>query len=191
MQTNLTRIYYRDDFTVKIRLRCIDRDGNETDAGLPPFDWRARLSTSGSQRFVAIASNAGEPQGWEPAGDGAILVRLDRHGLMPGRLHAEFAFALPDSGFPDGSQKLVRSYDLGVELTADPRDIPSAAAATLDVPWLLIKGDSAVMTYIELVTDTATYLVPVCGELPCRKADPDNYGDYYGTDFFSIGSWDD
>ena len=193
----MQKVYHRDDFAVTIRLRAIDREGNTVDVGVPPFDWGARLFTPGSPRFVAISQKDGVAQGWTPADDGGIRVHLDRHGLWPGRLMAEFAFALPGEGYPDGSQRMVRKYDLGVELTADARDVPTEMAAAADVPWQLIKGDqgeSAVLGRVELVTDRATYELPLCGEPVTVKphdAGGVAYPYYYGSGSVELwGVWD-
>ena len=193
----MQKVYHRDDFAVTIRLRGIDREGNMVDVSVPPFDWGARLFTPGSSRFVAISQKDGVAQGWTPADDGGIRVHLDRHGLWPGRLMAEFAFALPGEGYPDGSQRMVRKYDLGVELTADARDVPTEMAAEVDVPWQLIKGDqgeSAVLGRVELVTDRATYELPLCGEPVTVKphdAGGVAYPYYYGSGSVELwGVWD-
>ena len=193
----MEKVYHRDDFAVTIRLRGIDREGNMVDVSVPPFDWGARLFTPGSSRFVAISQKDGVAHGWTPADDGGIRVHLDRHGLWPGRLMAEFAFALPGEGYPDGSQRMVRKYDLGVELTADARDVPTEMAAEVDVPWQLIKGDqgeSAVLGRVELVTDRATYELPLCGEPVTVKphdAGGVAYPYYYGSGSVELwGVWD-
>ena len=193
----MQKVYHRDDFAVTIRLRGIDREGNMVDVSVPPFDWGARLFTPGSSRFVAISQKDGVAHGWPPADDGGIRVHLDRHGLWPGRLMAEFAFALPGEGYPDGSQRMVRKYDLGVELTADARDVPTEMAAEVDVPWQLIKGDqgeSAVLGRVELVTDRATYELPLCGEPVTVKphdAGGVAYPYYYGSGSVELwGVWD-
>ena len=193
----MQKVYHRDDFAVTIRLRGIDREGNMVDVSVPPFDWGARLFTPGSSRFVAISQKDGVAHGWTPADDGGIRVHLDRHGLWPGRLMAEFAFALPGEGYPDGSQRMVRKYDLGVELTADARDVPTEMAAEVDVPWKLIKGDqgeSAVLGRVELVTDRATYELPLCGEPVTVKphdAGGVAYPYYYGSGSVELwGVWD-
>ncbi len=193
----MQKVYHRDDFAVTIRLRGIDREGNMVDVSVPPFDWGARLFTPGSSRFVAISQKDGVAHGWTPADDGGIRVHLDRHGLWPGRLMAEFAFALPGEGYPDGSQRMVRKYDLGVELTADARDVPTEMAAEVDVPWQLIKGDqgeSAVLGRVELVTDRATYELPLCGEPVTVKphdAGGVAYPYYYGSGSVELwGVWD-
>ena len=195
----MEKVYHRDDFAVTIRLRAIDREGNTVDVGVPPFDWGARLFTPGSPRFVAISQKDGVAQGWTPADDGGIRVHLDRHGLWPGRLMAEFAFALPGEGYPDGSQRMVRKYDLGVELTADARDVPTEMAAEVDVPWQLIKGDqgeSAVLGRVELVTDRATYELPLCGEpVTVKPHDAGGGSGWYGSGWYGVewplwGVWD-
>ena len=192
-------IYWRDEFAVEIGLTA-ERDGKLVPADIPPFDWGARIFTPDSTRHVAISQKGGEAHGWTRTADGKILVHLDRHGLMPGRLLAEFTFLLPDGGYADGNQRLTRHYDLGVDLTTDDRDVPTAAEATLKVPWQLIKGepgkDAAPVGYMELVTDQDSYLVPLC----CEKARPKSvqmpeygygYGYYYGSDEIPTwGSWD-
>ena len=195
----MQKVYHRDDFAVTIRLRAIDRDGRSVEIGVPPFDWGARLFTPGSPRFVAISQKDGVAQGWTPADDGGIRVHLDRHGLWPGRLMAEFAFALPGEGYPDGAQRMVRKYDLGVELTADARDVPTEMAAEADVPWQLIKGDrgeSAVLGRVELVTDRATYELPLCGEpVTVKPHDAGGGLGWYGSGWYGVewplwGVWD-
>ena len=196
----MEKVYHRDDFAVTIRLRAIDRDGRSVEIGVPPFDWGARLFTPGSPRFVAISQKDGVAHGWTSDGEGhGIRVHLDRHGLWPGRLMAEFAFALPGEGYPDGSQRMVRKYDLGVELTADARDVPTEMAAEADVPWQLIKGDrgeSAVLGRVELVTDRATYELPLCGEpVTVKPHDAGGGSGWYGSGWYGVewplwGVWD-
>lgn len=194
-------IYWRDEFAVEIGLTA-NRNGETVPADIPPFDWGARIFTPDSTRHVAISQKDGVAHGWSRTDDGKILVRLDRHGLLPGPLVAEFTFLLPDGGYPDGNQRLTRHYDLGVDLTTDDRDVPTAAEATLKVPWQLIKGEPGKdgecvpVGWVELVTDQDSYLVPLCGEKAKPKPAPSpeygyGYGYYWGSDTIPTwGTWD-
>lgn len=164
-------IYWRDEFAVEIGLTA-ERDGETVPADIPPFDWGARIFTPDSTRHVAISQKDGVAHGWSRTDDGKILVHLDRHGLMPGPLIAEFSFLLPDGGYPDGNQRLTRHYDLGVDLTTDDRDVPTAAEATLKVPWQLIKGDKGdPLTYADLTEADKADLAPLIAEDTDAEAD--------------------
>lgn len=157
-------IYWRDEFAVEIGLTA-ERDGKTVPADIPPFDWGARIFTPDSTRHVTISQKDGVAHGWSRTDDGKILVHLDRHGLMPGPLIAEFSFLLPDGGYADGNQRLNRRYDLGVDLTTDDRDVPTAAEANpVEIPWQYMHDTDVYARVLELVNEELRRAL--YGELP-------------------------
>lgn len=113
------KIYYRSDMKIAIRLKAMYED-IVVDAAVPTIDWTCRIFTNGGEA-VTVSQRDGQPSGWHERA-GAIVIAVNNTGLWPGKVRAEFNFAVPDADFPDKVRNLVRIYDLGIALTANPAD---------------------------------------------------------------------
>ena len=124
----MTKINYKSDFDFIAEIEAIGADGNEVAIGFPQYDWEIILTTGdccyNSRTYVAsyrkgVATNCYND-------NGKIHIICDNHKLPVGQLKMEFRSFLPNSNYPDGTQKVVSTYDLDIELTTENTGITSA-----------------------------------------------------------------
>ena len=124
----MTKINYKSDFDFIAEVKAEGAEGNNVSIGFPQYDWEIVLTTGdcsyNSRTYVAsyrkgVATNCYND-------NGKIHIICDNHKLPVGRLKMEFRSFLPNSNYPDGTQKVVATYDLGIELTTENTGITSA-----------------------------------------------------------------
>lgn len=100
-------INYREDFLLRIGLT--DCEGERVEVW-PAHDFAGIISTSGGTHF-RFGRRGGELYNCQadPDDAGVLLVALDSHGLMPGRLVVNMEMLVPDAMMPDGTRRVVLS----------------------------------------------------------------------------------
>lgn len=124
----MTKINYKSDFDFIAEIEAIGADDNKVAIGFPQYDWEIILTTGdccyNSRTYVVsyrkgVAINCYND-------NGKIHIICDNHKLPVGQLQMEFRSFLPNSNYPDGTQKVVATYDLDIELTTENTGITSA-----------------------------------------------------------------
>lgn len=124
----MTKINYKSDFDFIAEVKAEGAEGNNVSIGFPQYDWEIILTTGdccyNSRTYVVsyrkgVATNCYND-------NGKIHIICDNHKLPVGQLQMEFRSFLPNSNYPDGTQKVVATYDLDIELTTENTGITSA-----------------------------------------------------------------
>ena len=124
----MTKINYKSDFDFIAEVKAIGADDNKVAIDFPQYDWEIILTTGdcdyNSRTYVVsyrkgVATNCFND-------NGMIHIICDNHKLSVGQLQMEFRSFLPNSNYPDGTQKVVATYDLDIELTTENTGITSA-----------------------------------------------------------------
>lgn len=124
----MKKINYKSDFDFIAEVKAIGADDNKVAIDFPQYDWEIILTTGdcnyNSRTYVVsyrkgVATNCYND-------NGKIHIICDNHKLSVGQLRMEFRSFLPNSNYPDGTQKVVATYDLDIELTTENTGITSA-----------------------------------------------------------------
>ena len=124
----MTKINYKSDFDFIAEVEAIGADDNKVEIGFPQYDWEIILTTGdccyNSRTYIVsykkgVATNCYND-------NGKIHIICDNHKLSVGQLQMEFRSFLPNVNYPDGTQKVVATYDLDIELTTENTGITSA-----------------------------------------------------------------
>lgn len=124
----MTKINYKSDFDFIAEVEATGEEGNKVAIGFPQYDWEIILTTGdcnyNSRPYIVsyhkgVATNCYND-------NGMIHIICDNHKLSVGQLQMEFCSFLPNSNYPDGTQKVVATYDLDIELTTENTGITSA-----------------------------------------------------------------
>lgn len=124
----MTKINYKSDFDFIAEVKAEGAEGNNVSIGFPQYDWEIILTTGdccyNSRTYVVsyrkgVATNCYND-------NGKIHIICDNHKLSVGQLQMEFRSFLPNVNYPDGTQKVVATYDLDIELTTENTGITSA-----------------------------------------------------------------
>lgn len=126
------KINYKSDFDFFLDF------GEE--GGVPPYDFRCWIYTDRTCGFEVSKISGVYKHCFEDGGH--IHVVADNHGLAPGVLMCEATVYLPNSIYPDGSQRIFDPFPLGIELARGRGDdLSGLTAAQLMPPYIIIKGD--------------------------------------------------
>ena len=129
--TGIKRIHYCDDF--KFDFKRVDVDGNAV--AVPTHQWQAVIHTPATE-FRAWQDDKGIV-GAKLIDEYTIRFILNAHGLQPGAVVVEFVEHIPDEDFPDGSRRVHRTYNTGIELVADSEaSAPDGPVVTLMLPYI-------------------------------------------------------
>lgn len=124
----MKKINFKSDFDFIAEVKAIGADDNKVAIDFPQYDWEIILTTddccNNSRTYVVshrkgVATNCYND-------NGKIHIICDNHKLSAGQLHMELRSFLPNSNYPDGTQKVVATYDLDIELTTENTGITSA-----------------------------------------------------------------
>ena len=122
------KINYKSDFDFIVEVKATGTEDDKVAIDFPQYDWEIILTTGdcnyNSRTYVVsyhkgVATNCYND-------NGKIHIICDNHKLSAGQLHMEFRSFLPNSNYPDGTQKVVATYDLDIELTIENTGITSA-----------------------------------------------------------------
>jgi hypothetical protein len=139
--TGIKRIHYCDDF--KFDFKRVDVDGNAV--AVPTHQWHAVIHTPATE-FRAWQDDKGIV-GAKIIDEYTIRFILNAHGLQPGALVIEFVENIPDEDFPDGSRRVHRTYNTGIELVADSEaSAPDGPVVTLMLPYIYETAYSAAVS---------------------------------------------
>ncbi|MBD5226860.1 MAG: hypothetical protein HDS67_02230 [Bacteroidales bacterium] len=129
----MIRKHYRDD--LKIYIRLYDAAGAQI--GVPDYDFRILLKTSGAKVFTAGRIDG---QLVNMAADrDRLLVFADNHGLLPGKLSVSFEAMIPSADMADQSERVIAMCDRPIFLVEGPSDPPSKLDLSLAIP--MAKGE--------------------------------------------------
>lgn len=124
----MTKINYKSDFDFIAEVKAIGADDNKVEIGFPQYDWEIVLTTGdccyNSRTYVASYKKGVVTNCYND--NGKIHIICDNHKLPVGQLQMEFRSFLPNANYPDGTQKVVATYDLDIELTTENTGITSA-----------------------------------------------------------------
>lgn len=124
----MTKINYKSDFDFIAEVEAIGAEDNKVAIGFPQYDWEIILTTgdcSYNSRTYVVSYHKGVATNCFND-NGKIHIICDNHKLSVGQLRMEFRSFLPNSNYPDGTQKVVATYDLDIELTTENTGITSA-----------------------------------------------------------------
>lgn len=137
----IKRIHYCDDF--KFDFKRVDVDGNAV--AVPTHQWHAVIHTPATE-FRAWQDDKGIV-GAKLIDEYTIRFILNAHGLQPGAVVVEFVEHIPDEDFPDGSRRVHRTYNTGIELVADSEaSAPDGPVVTLMLPYIYETAYSAAVS---------------------------------------------
>ena len=124
----MTKINYKSDFDFIAEVEAIGADDNKVAIGFPQYDWEIVLTTGdccyNSRTYIASYKKGVVTNCYND--NGKIHIICDNHKLSVGQLQMEFRSFLPNVNYPDGTQKVVATYDLDIELTTENTGITSA-----------------------------------------------------------------
>lgn len=130
----MERINYKSDFDFILKLR----DGCGQNIGFPKYDWSAKIWTSVKAYAVTISCIGGKCINCYDDNDSVHIV-LNNHGLGPGRVNIEFTAEIPNSLYPDCSERIVVPAPIGIELIRAAAPCPKGIDVQVLLPY--IKGD--------------------------------------------------
>ena len=124
----MTKINYKSDFDFIAEVEAIGAEDNKVAIGFPQYDWEIILTTGdccyNSRTYIVRYKKGVVTNCYND--NGKIHIICDNHKLPVGQLQMEFRSFLPNSNYPDGTQKVVATYDLDIELTTENTGITSA-----------------------------------------------------------------
>ena len=132
----MTKYNYKSDFDFVLWLT--DCKGNKMP--FPQCDWHAYFWTADPYRPLKASCSNGACHNCFRQPDGAIHFVFDhRHGLLPGKLHWEPHFDVPNEIYPDGLQHLCWPESLDIELVSGRGDCATETVVEVMAPY--IKGE--------------------------------------------------
>lgn len=124
----MTKINYKSDFDFIVEVKATGTEDDKVAIDFPQYDWEIILTAgdcSYNSRTYVVSYNKGVATNCYND-NGMIHIICDNHKLSVGQLRMEFRSFLPNSNYPDGTQKVVATYDLDIELTTENTGITSA-----------------------------------------------------------------
>lgn len=137
MDNNLIQINEKSDYDFLLTLKYLDGEGNEVQ-GFPPYDWELVLFTTSPIEGFHVGYKSGKMINCYQDND-KIHIVLNNHKLDTGQLKGESTIYIPNSIYPDNTQKVVSYYDFGISITKGNGSFVTPAQLELLFPY--IKGD--------------------------------------------------
>ena len=193
------RINYRSDFDFYIRL--FDSEGKPVDVSkgiavdvmlttgmhdeIDDDEWCPKLAGFG-QNGLGFNAHYDVDNADHCFFDGKKLhIIVDNHSLKPGRLCIELSIKLPRDIYPDGSQRIVEKKETFIELVGHRGDIWTGTP-TIDLYLPIVAKATESGLCVELITDSATYRIPLSVSGIERIPVP---GGYNSANDFQLGEW--
>lgn len=181
------KINYQSDFDFIYRPR--DLRGEPVDFPPQGVDWRVEFATRDHCRRLTVQCTGGVCMNCFND-NGRIHVVAKDHGLPPGRLIGTMTLLNPNGIYPGGIQRIVDRQPVGIELVTGCAG-HCGTPPEVDVTLPVIAPAVEVFGHLELVTDAATYRLPVTGapaeRIPLASG---YYGGYSEAVDFQFGVWD-
>lgn len=137
MDNNLIQINKKSDYDFLLTLKYLDGEGNEVQ-GFPPYDWELVLFTTSPIEGFHVGYKSGKMINCYQDND-KIHIVLNNHKLDTGQLKGESTIYIPNSIYPDNTQKVVSYHDFGISITKGNGSFVTPAQLELLLPY--IKGD--------------------------------------------------
>ena len=122
------KINYKSDFDFIVEVKATGTEDDKVAIDFPQYDWEIILTAgdcSYNSRTYIVSYHKGVATNCYND-NGKIHIICDNHKLPVGQLQMEFRSFLPNSNYPDGTQKVVATYELDIELTTENTGITSA-----------------------------------------------------------------
>lgn len=122
------KINYKSDFDFIVEVKATGPEDDKVAIDFPQYDWEIILTAgdcSYNSRTYIVSYHKGVATNCYND-NGKIHIICDNHKLPVGQLQMEFRSFLPNSNYPDGTQKVVATYELDIELTTENTGITSA-----------------------------------------------------------------
>ena len=113
---------------------------NGDSIGFPTYDWEAYIYTAGSKAYKYKASCRGGECVNCFNDNGKIHVVANNHGLSVGVLRIDFISYLPNSLYPDGTERVVQPIDTDIELVSGAGDGAEGGDAEVIIPYALVTS---------------------------------------------------
>ena len=175
----INKINFKSDFDLIATMKCYDTSGKEIEIGFADYDWELDLYT-GCGNYTPKVYKVSYINGKATNcfnDNGKVHIVCDNHKLSVGQLRMEFRSFLPNSNYPDGTQKVVATYDLDIELTTENTGITSAEVQIV-LPYAKgEKGDKGEpFTYADFTPEQLASLKGAKGDKG-DKGDKGNQGE--------------
>lgn len=129
-------INYKSDFDFILTLY----GENGESIGFPTYDWEAYIYTAVSKAYKYKAScRGGECVNCFNDND-KIHIVANNHGLSVGVLRVDFISYLPNSLYPDGTERVVQPIDVDIELVSGAGDDAEGGEAEVVIPYALVTS---------------------------------------------------
>ena len=130
------KLNYKSDFDFILTLY----GENGESIGFPTYDWEAYIYTAGSKAYkYKVSCRGGECVNCFNDG-GKIHIVANNHGLSVGVLRVDFISYLPNSLYPDGTERVVQPIDTDIELVQGAGDGAEGGEAEAIIPYALVTS---------------------------------------------------
>lgn len=130
------KLNYKSDFDFILTLY----GENGESIGFPTYDWEAYIYTAGSKAYKYKASCRGGECVNCFNDNGKIHIVANNHGLSVGVLRVDFISYLPNSLYPDGTERVVQPIDTDIELVQGAGDGAEGGDAEAIIPYALVTS---------------------------------------------------
>lgn len=130
------KLNYKSDFDFILTLY----GENGESIGFPTYDWEAYIYTAGSKAYKYKASCRGGECVNCFNDNGKIHIVANNHGLSVGVLRVDFISYLPNSLYPDGTERVVQPIDTNIELVQGAGDGAEGGEAEVVIPYALVTS---------------------------------------------------
>lgn len=129
------RLNHKSDFDFILTLYGENGDS----IGFPTYDWEAYIYTASKAYKYKASCHGGECVNCFND-DGKIHIVANNHGLPVGALHIDFYSYLPNSLYPDGTERVVQPIDTDIELVSGAGDGAEGGEAEAIIPYALVTS---------------------------------------------------
>lgn len=130
------KLNYKSDFDFILTLY----GENGESIGFPTYDWEAYIYTAGSKAYKYKASCRGGECVNCFNDNGKIHIVANNHGLSVGVLRVDFISYLPNSLYPDGTERVVQPIVIDIELVQGAGDGAEGGEAEAIIPYALVTS---------------------------------------------------
>ncbi|MGM9844903.1 MAG: hypothetical protein ACI30K_01555, partial [Muribaculaceae bacterium] len=128
-------INYKSDFDFILTLY----GENGESIGFPAYDWEAYIYTASKAYKYKASCHGGECVNCFND-NGKIHIVANNHGLPTGKLKIDFYSYLPNSLYPDGTERVVQPIDVDIELVSGAGDNAEGGEAEVIIPYALVTS---------------------------------------------------
>lgn len=129
------KLNYKSDFDFILTLYGENGDS----IGFPTYDWEAYIYTASKAYKYKASCHGGECVNCFND-NGKIHIVANNHGLPVGALHIDFYSYLPNSLYPDGTERVVQPIDTDIELVSGAGDDAEGGDAEVIIPYAIVTS---------------------------------------------------